>query len=282
MSRIEKALEKAAELRNKHQATPSVSHVPSPVPIRDAVVMSELPAPGLSITPDNPLLVPLAAPLSQIAEEYRKLKSVLVKMTRKDEFKNIILVTSSVAGEGKSLTSLNLAISLAQEYDHTVLLVDADLRRPSIHRYLGITPEKGLSDCLQDSCDVGEALINTGIGRLVLLPAGNEVPNPVELFSSQRMERLLFELKHRYPDRYVILDTPPVLPFAEVQALSHLADGVLFVVKERLAPLKTVQEGLESLKGCNLLGIVYNDAEQQALDSHYSYRYAERYAADKR
>jgi len=280
MSRIEKALERAAELRNKQQEPRLQPLAPamSAAPVRVSAA-NEFPETERSIDCKNPLLVSLTDPHSPIAEEYRKLKSVMVKLTRQDVFQNTILITSSVPGEGKSLTALNLAISLAQEYDHTVLLVDADLRRPSIHRYLGIAPEKGLAECLQDECDVADALINTGIGRLVLLPAGGGVPNPVELFSSQRMERLFFDLKHRYPDRYVIIDSPPVLPFAEVQTLSHLADAVLFVVKERLAPLETVKEGLAAMKGCNLLGMVYNDAELEPSDSRYSYHYASRYTA---
>ena len=275
MSRIEKALEKAAELRNKHQDSSSpVSNSPERIPDLRRKLFPES---KQSITIDNPLLVPSIAPHSPIAEEYRKLKSVLVKLTRQAGFHNTILITSAVAGEGKTVTALNLAISLAQEHDHTVLLVDADLRRPSIHSYLGITPDKGLSDCLINDLDVSEALINTGIGRLVLLPAGKEVTNPVELFSSQRMERLMFELKHRYPDRYIIIDSPPVLPFAEVHTLSHLVDGVLFVVRERLAPFDAVKEGLATLKGCSVLGMVYNNVEMSLQEDRYYYRYASSY-----
>jgi protein-tyrosine kinase len=212
-------------------------------------------------------------PASPIAEEYRKMKSILVKMTGGEDFKNALMVTSSIPGEGKSMTALNLAISMAQEFDHTVLLIDADLRRPALHTYLNIQNNKGLADCLAGETDLSEVIIATGIGKLSIVTAGREVSNPAELFSSNRMKDLLEEIKHRYHDRYVIFDTPPVLPFAETLSLAHLVDGVVFVVKELLATQTNVKDALEALKGCKVLGIVYNDTSiAQNLERYYSYR----------
>jgi receptor protein-tyrosine kinase/non-specific protein-tyrosine kinase len=196
---------------------------------------------------------------------------MLVKLTKGDSFNNAIMVTSAVPGEGKSVTSLNLAISLAQELDHTVLLVDADMRRPSIHRYLNIDNKMGISDCLMGEADISEVLIGTGLGRLSVITAGREVSNPVELVTSQGMQSLIAEMKHRYNDRYLIIDTPPVLPFAETRTLAHLVDGVLFVVKERLAAQGNIQDAVDALKGCKMLGMVYNDAVIDHNDAHYSY-----------
>lgn len=272
MSRIERALEKASERRG------AVANPPSVEPARNIsssiVTGTTLPRPVQPINIDNPFLVAIHEPSSPAAEEYRKLKSSLVKLTKSDEFRNTIMVTSAVAGEGKTVTALNLAISLAQEFDHTVLLIDADLRRPSIHRYLGIEAAKGLSDCLLAGVNPGEVLINTGIGKLVVLPAGKEVRNPVELFTSQRLSSLLQEIKHRYPDRFVVIDTPPVLPFAETRHLSHLVDGTVFVIKENEASSQGVAEALEAVKGGNVLGIVYNDARTDRLgDRYYYYRH---------
>ncbi len=269
MSRIERALEKASERRGAGTNAPSVEptrRVPS-----STAAETTLPRPAQTISIDNPLLVAVREPNSPAAEEYRKLKSSLVKLTKSDEFHNTIIVTSAVAGEGKTLTSINLALSLAQEFDHTVLLIDADLRRPSVHRYLGIKAERGLSDCLLDGVNPGEVLINTGIGKLVVLPAGKEVRNPVELFTSQRLSSLLMEIKHRYPDRYIVIDTPPVLPFAETRHLSRLVDGTIFVVKEAEASVQGVTEALEALREGNVLGIVYNDARIARLDDRYYY-----------
>ena len=133
---------------------------------------------------------------------------MLVKMTTGEVFRNCLMVTSSVPNEGKSLTALNLSLSLAQELDHTVLLIDADLRRPSVHRYLNVEQGVGLSEILTGEAQIGECIIPTGIGKLSIIRAGRAIDNPAELFTSQRSRAILSELKSRYPDRYIILDTP--------------------------------------------------------------------------
>ena len=268
MSRIEKAMERAAQLRHG-----SVSAPATPLQEPERRPIHTPPAPGTvaqKIVPSSPFIVNQNDPYSPIGEEFRKLKSALVELTKGDEFKNTILITSAVQHEGKSITSLNLAISLAQEYDHTVLLIDADFRRPSIHRYLGIESGKGFSDYLLGEAAIGEVMIPTGIGRLSVISGGSEVPNPVELFASQKTEALIAEMKHRYPDRFIIFDSPPLLPFAESRTLAHLVDGVLLVVKEQLASQKNVKEAIEALKGCGLLGMVYNDTLIDQHDEMYS------------
>jgi receptor protein-tyrosine kinase/non-specific protein-tyrosine kinase len=262
-------MEKAARLRQVAEV-PVVAETSEPVR-KEVHLAPPVPAPGDRLTPANPFLVNLHDPHSPVAEEYRKLKSVLVKMTKGEHFRNALMVTSSVPNEGKSLTALNLAISLAQELDHTVLLIDADLRRPSLHRYLGIEKGVGLADVLLGEAEIGQTLIPTGIGKLSVMRAGRHVENPAELFSSQRMKELVQEMKLRYPDRYLIFDTPPVLPFAETRSLAHLVDGVLFVVMERLADQGSVRDAIDSLKGCQLLGLVYNAAALSGNDERYSY-----------
>lgn len=264
MSRIEEALEKAAKLRVDmappvfaEKVIPRV-HVPPPVPAK-----------GISIT--NQLLVTVNDPNTQAAEEYRKLKSVIVKLTKEGSFLNMLMVTSAIGGEGKSLTSLNLALSLAQEFDHTVLLVDADIRKPSIHGYMGIENSAGLTDCILDGVEVKDALIRTGIGKLSFLPAGRSVPNPAEVFTSQRMRDFFLEMKNRYPDRYIIIDTPPVLPFAETRSLSMIVDGIVMVAKEGLVTLHNIEEAMEHIKGTPLLGIVYNEAATEFHRDRYQY-----------
>jgi receptor protein-tyrosine kinase/non-specific protein-tyrosine kinase len=268
MSRIEKAMERAAQLR-QDTAAPAAPQIQQP---ERRPVHTPPPAAAVTerIVPNNPFLVNMNDPYSPIVEEFRKLKSVLVKLTTGDVFKNTVQVTSSVPHEGKSITALNLAISLAQEYDHTVLLIDADFRRPSIHRYLGIEQRKGFSDCLLGEAQIGEVIIPTGMGRLSVITAGREISNPVELFESQKTASLIAEMKNRYQDRFLIFDSPPVLPFAEARTLAHLVDGVLFVVKEQLASQKNVMEAIEALKGCGLLGMVYNDTLIDRHDEKYS------------
>lgn len=264
MSRIEEALEKANKLRGVHNSeAPTEKTTSASV---DDIFKTEPP-----ISLDNPYLVTITDPDSPVTEEYRKLKSMVVNITKRGNFLNTLMVTSTIGGEGKSLTALNLAITLSQEYDHTVLLVDADLRRPSIHRYLDMDHHKGLSDCLSNGKDVGSVLIKTGIGKLVVLPSGSRVSDPVELLSSNKMKELVKELKHRYADRYIIIDTPPILPFAEAHAIGSVVDGVIFVVKERHASLNNIKDALGMLKNANILGVVYNDVDSERFGNYYQY-----------
>ncbi len=252
MSRLEEAMSRAIWLREsqggmeRHSAT-----FPKPAPL-------PMPVPSVTAEIANPLLV--AAHNGPIAEEYRKLKSILLQTTKKNGFQNTIMVTSSVSGEGKSITALNLAISMAQEHDHSVLLVDADLRNSSLGRHLGFESDRGLADCLVDGMDIGEALIKTGLGNLTLLPAGKQVANPVELFSSQKMKDLFGQIKHRYAERYVVFDSPPLLLCSEARLLGSMVDGVVVVVREGGSTLQNVTEALESLKDGKVLGIVFNSA----------------------
>jgi exopolysaccharide/PEP-CTERM locus tyrosine autokinase len=269
MSRIEKAIEKANKLREEGSRAEAAKTAPAAAP--------DTFKPEASAKADNPYLVAITEPESPATEEYRKLKSMVVKLTRSGNLHNTIMVTSAVGGEGKSLTALNLAITLAQEYDHTVLLVDADLRQPSVHEYLGIEPKTGLSDCLTNGKDISLALIKTGIGRLTLLPSGSRVSDPVELLLSRKMRDLVKEMKHRYVDRYIIFDTPPVLPFAEAHSIGSVVDGVIFVVREGHAPMNSIKEAVGILKGANILGVVYNDADVTRFDSAYHYHYRSYY-----
>ncbi|CAH2031361.1 XrtA-associated tyrosine autokinase [Trichlorobacter ammonificans] len=262
MSRIEEALEKAARLRVEVTSDVSAPRAPR-------VHVPPLPESRLELT--NQLLVTANDPHTQAAEEYRKLKSVIVHLTKTEAFLNMLMVTSSVSNEGKSITAANLALSLAQEFDHTVLLVDADIRKPNLHTYLGVENRVGLADCLLDNVDVKDALVHTGIGKLSFLSAGRSMPNPVEMFTSQRIRDFFLEMKNRYNDRYIIIDTPPVLPFAETRSLSTIVDGIILVAKEGLVTLHNLEETMECLKGSTMLGVVYNEAATEMPVDRYRY-----------
>lgn len=253
MSKIEEALERANKLRGA-----------------DAEKNGNIKDAFKNIEPQeiNNKIVGVSQAGSPIAEEFRRLKSLLIRETKED-FLNTIMVTSSVDGEGKSTVAVNLAVSLAQELDHTVLLVDADLRRPTIHEYLGINYEYGLSDYLMQDIDISKILIKTGIGNLVFLPAGSTVENPTELLSSNKMQVLMKELKQRYMDRYILFDTPPILSFAEGISMASYVDGILFVVKERRAQRNMVKDALNMMKELNVLGVVYNDADEVDYEGPY-------------
>ncbi|BDV43029.1 polysaccharide biosynthesis protein [Geotalea uraniireducens] len=274
MSRIDQALEKAALLRKGLGNDGGGKTLPAddspPVPVHTYAMPDKATS---GVHSDNPLIVTLNAPHSPVSEEYRKLKSAIVSSARQGVKRNVIMVTSSIGGEGKSVTSLNLAISLAQEFDHTVLLVDADLRKPSINKYLGLKSGKGFSDCLSGEALLPDVLIKTGIGKLTVLPAGTPRRNPVELFSSQMMKDFINEIKSRYPDRYVIIDTPPVLPFAESRMLGALVDGIVLVIREGATTVDDVRETVDVLPKGKMLGAVYNVATVDSLSGRYHYYY---------
>jgi receptor protein-tyrosine kinase/non-specific protein-tyrosine kinase len=261
MSRIERALEQATKLRTVTQRT-------------DLIVKPFIPPASQErdFLPPNPYVVTFNAPDSPIAEEYKKLKSMIIKLTRRQGFQNVLMVTSSLSGEGKSLTSLNLAITLAHEYNHSVLLIDADMRKPSLHPYLGIAPRTGLADCLAGKVGLGDAIMKTGVAKLSFLPAGKNTGDPVTLTSSCVMKGLIDEVKQRYPDRYVIIDTPPTLLFAETHAISALVDGVLFVVRENVSTMQNIKDAVDILKDSTILGIVYNSVSMERVDGYHHYR----------
>lgn len=276
MSRIEQALEKAIKIRES--AAVPISGLDSHR--ESAKKPSPLPAFHIKESIIDPVLVDrhivcITDPYSPASEQYRKLRARILARTKQD-FQNTIMVTSADVGEGKSITSINFAVALAREIDHTVLLVDADMRKPSIHKYLGIKTDRGLSDYLSGQVELSDVLINTGLGRLVLLPAGNACSNPAELLSSNRMKELVKEMKHRYADRYIVIDTPPVLVSADAISMSNHVDGVIFVVQAAKTSEKTVKKAINLLKGAIMLGIVYNNVPDylgKNLNPYYYHQY---------
>ncbi len=228
---------------------------------------SSIPTPVIN----HPFLISANKQNDPASEQYRKLKSAIVKLAQLGRFDKSLMVTSAIGGDGKTLTSINLAITLAQEFDHTVLLIEADLRRPTIMKYIGLEATLGLTDCVLDDMDVSEVLVKTGIGKLSILPAGRVVSNPVELFSSNKMQTLLKEIKSRYADRYVIIDTTPVLPFAEPQFIANVVGGILFVVREGYTAEDKVAKALSLLKNYNLLGVVCNGVNEIQSAGKYGY-----------
>ncbi|MCK4503165.1 MAG: XrtA-associated tyrosine autokinase [Desulfuromonadales bacterium] len=277
MSKIEEALKKAASRRKspieRVQSINPQEQVVTDKYRRPKTVVGHFSA-LLDVVPikiENLLLATARDEKNVVVEEFNKLRASLIALTRGDKFLNTLLVTSTVSEEGKSMTALNLAISLAKEHDHTVLLVDADLRRPSVHKYLEIKPEVGLVNCLRDDLPIEKALFKTGVGKLVVLPAGEAVRDPLDMLSSNRMKAIISELKQRYTDRYIIFDTPPALPFADAGVLAAMVDSTLFVVREGKANIEDLQKTIDDFKSHNLLGIVYNDASSFMKKQNYYY-----------
>ncbi len=178
---------------------------------------------------------------------------------------NSILVTSAHPGEGKTFTSINLGISIAQELDRTVLLVDADLRRPAKNHFdfmkdfFGINTDKGLADYLLKQAEFQNLLINPGMDKLTILPSGRYLPNSAELLGSARMEKLANEMKMRYrQNRIVIFDSSSLLIYPDPIVLSILVDGILLVVETEKSTQRDIERMIELLKGRPILGTLLN------------------------
>ncbi|MDA8434345.1 MAG: polysaccharide biosynthesis tyrosine autokinase [Nitrospiraceae bacterium] len=267
MSKIEEAMEKAGRLREK--AAPAAQAAAAEE--KGLHSLHQKPAEDIEIS--SPRLVAANNYNLPISEEYRKLRSIVIQLTNQDRQRKTLMVTSSVGGEGKSVTALNLALSLAQEYDQRVLLIDTDLRNPSICRYLGLQRLPGVAECIEDDVDVKDVVVNTGLGSLLLLPAGREVTNPVEILSSEKMAGFLERLKQQFEGYFIIIDISPVLPFADARIIGSRADGVVFVVKEGGTSARNVRDALEALKTCNVMGVVFNKSTTAGLDGGYHYYY---------
>jgi receptor protein-tyrosine kinase len=221
-------------------------------------------------------------PRSQIAEEYRLVKRPLLKNVPAVENGSLIMVTSSLPGEGKSFTAINLAISMAMELDHRVLLVDADVARPSVLNRLGLRPERGLMDVLGgDVEDLGEVMLRTNIDKLTLLPAGMPHARATEMLASDSMVQLLEQMTHRYPDRVIIFDSPPLLVTTEARVLATHMGQVVIVVEAGMTTHGTVKMALATIESCPVKLVVLNKSREQGSGSYYGYKYGYGYGRDR-
>ena len=171
---------------------------------------------------------------------------------------NTLLVTSANACEGKTFTAINLAVGLSSVLDYTVLLVDTDLRSPSIHDYIGLDTGRGLSDYLLKKMEIPDLLIKPGIGKLVILPSGKPLPNSAEFLGGSEMEDLIHEMKKRYSDRFIIFDSSSLLTSADPLELSRFVDCVLLVVEAEKTTAAHLKRALDLLEGRTIIGIVIN------------------------
>ena len=203
-----------------------------------------------------------------VADAYRMLRTRALRAMDEHGWSSLA-ITSPGAGEGKSLTAVNLALSIAREINRTVLLVDLDLRRPGLHRFFGIEVDHGISEYLTETARIEDVLINPAIERLVILPGSGRVENSSELLSSPRMQALTVELANRYPERVVIYDLPPVLMVDDALAFSPMVDAFLVVVEESGTQAEEIVAAYDVLAQANILGTVLN----KSADHHGQYYY---------
>lgn len=197
---------------------------------------------------------------SGIANSYKILRTQVLQRMREKGW-NALAITSIASGEGKTVTAVNLAISIAQEVNHTVLLVDLDLRHPNVHKILGFEPQYGLSDHLAEGIDLQNILVNPNIERLVILPGKRSTRNSSEVLSSPELVQLVEELKSRYPSRIVIFDLPPLLSADDAMAFSPYVDAALVVIEDGKTQKDDLKRAMEYLRTTELLGTVLNKAD---------------------
>jgi exopolysaccharide/PEP-CTERM locus tyrosine autokinase len=224
-------------------------------------------------------LVTAAGGRTALVEDFRIIKRPLIKRAfaaRKpgENPGNLIMITSSLPGEGKTFCSINLAMSIAMELDHTVLLVDADVARPSVLRTLGLPAQRGLMDILlDDSVDMADVMLRTNVNTLSILPAGTSSPRATELLASHMMKNLVTEIANRYPDRIVIFDSPPLLLTSESHVLATNMGQIVLVVESERTTQHAVKESLRQLDGLSNVNLIYNKSREFPGTETYDYHY---------
>jgi protein-tyrosine kinase len=185
---------------------------------------------------------------------------------------NLIVVTSALPGEGKTFCAINLAMSIAMEKDHTVLLVDADVARPSVLKVLGLPNTAGLMDVLlSERRSLADVILKTNIAGLSILPAGRSNKHATELLASQTMSLLLDEIAGRYPDRIVVFDSPPLLLTTEATVLAGQMGQVVLVVESETTTQRAVKEALRRLDQCAHVSLICNKTRAFPGDDYYGY-----------
>ena len=275
MSRIKKALEKA----KAQGATAERLEQEGPQPGRHEK-MDEIDVPMYSMTKvlDVSEGVFIRNKIVSIeekhpaADQFKLLRTKILSLTRKIG-RNTIQVSGFDSGEGKSMVALNLAVSMAKDTRQTTLLVDVDFRRPSVHRLLGLGNNTvGLKQYFENQLELKDIFINPGIDKLTILPAGGRIQDSTEVVGSARMEALVQELKKRYPDRYIIFDSPGLNVCPDPLVFSEYVDAVVLVARSDLTATESVKAAINLVSKDKLLGTVLNDSKWQepmAYHEHY-------------
>ena len=258
MDRIQKAIELARAQRSTEPPMPTTGNLPADrTPPRLTYTRTRV----IDVSPRTwrDQRVVLGDADDAVTRSYKMLRTQVLQRMRENAW-NALAVVSPGVSEGKSLTAVNLALSLAREVRHTVLLVDLDLRQPRLHRFFGYEPEHGLSDYLANGTPLSDILFNPGVERLVVLPSAKPMTDSSETLSSPRLTQLVEELKRRYPTRIVLFDLPPLLTTDDALVFSPYADSALLVVEEGKTRREDITRAFDLLKTTPVLGTVLNKA----------------------
>lgn len=264
--------EGAAAARGSQRAEP-----PAPDRRRLEIIATphEIPVEPLRLAALHPRLILLTEPAAPECEQYRTLRTQLFHAAEKRRIQ-VIVVTSAVPGEGKTSSVLNLAMAIAQSKEKRVLVIDGDLRRPNIAAYLGLKPKSGMEAVLEGKRAALDSIFCLDGQELYVLPVGQESRNPTELLSSGRLDAMIEELRAYFD--FILIDSPPVLPFADTRLLANHSDAVMMVVRSGQAPYEIVEKAVDVLPHDRMLGVVLNDADSMTEGSYYDnyYSYSDR------
>jgi protein-tyrosine kinase len=245
----------------------------------EGLIETEPASDGISLDRIDPNLVSVVNPYSLESQIFKVLRGkILFPASGKPP--RSIMVTSAVPGEGKSFVAANLAVEMAQNIEDRVLLMDCDLRLPTIHRLFGLGRVKGLSEHLANGNNIADLMIKTGLGKLSILPSGTPPDNPSEVLSSTKMVKLLDELKTRYQDRYLIIESPPPMLAPETSAIAKQVDAVIVVIKFGSTPMDVVEEMIDNLGKEKIIGAVINRFDART-SRYYGYRKYGKYYRSK-
>ena len=263
---------------------------PEPLPVEVEENLMQVSPPPSAVTPaqkhdfslsklKNQNIITPQAEHSNLAEEFRMIKRPLLDNAFgqngiKVKNGNLIMVTSSLPGEGKTFCSINLAMSIAMEMGRTVLLVDADAPNPRLLKTLGVTYDQGLLDLLQDDkLQLSDVIIRTNIENLSLLPVGRHNRQATELLASESMSALLDDLAQRYSDRIILFDSPPLLVTSEASVLASHMGQIVMVVEAEKTPQPAVRQALTLIEDCELTWVLLNKTRNLAGVDYYGYGY---------
>jgi capsular exopolysaccharide synthesis family protein len=265
MERIKQAMERA---RQERQLTGAADTLTAPLPtslggapVHISYTQTRIFKPDPQVLRRNRVIAGVDD--TSIVDAYKMLRTRVLQRMHQNGWKSLA-ITSPGPGEGKTLTAVNLALSLAMEVNHTVLLVDLDLRRPGVHTLFGFRPELGIADYLFSEIPLSDILFTPSVERLVVLPGNTPQEHSSELLSMPRTRELVEEITTRYPERIVIFDLPPVLIVDDALAFAPYVDAFLLVVEEGETARPALAEARELLKNVNLMGTVLNKAEERS------------------
>lgn len=259
---------KSASLETAEAARPTEASAPSPSGPR--------PLPPPPLFPDfatlkcegaeEAKLVSLSNDNTLVAEKFRFLGVTLKHLQHERKLKKV-LITSTIPQEGKSVIATNLACSLSRTTQEKVLLVEGDLRRPSLSSLLGAPKTAGVCECVQDDMDVSQCIYRLEKPGIWFMPAGSFPRDPLELLQSAKLSALIDQLSLWFD--WIILDSPPIMPLADTSILARLADGVLMVVRQGVTEKRQLERGIEAIDSKKLLGAVLNSSKRRTAADYY-------------